>query len=111
MIDTIIYDYMKEAMDVPVYMEMPETLPKTFVLLDKTGSRRKNYIESATFAVQSYADSMYKAALLNDQVKEAMDSLIELGAIGSSKLQTDYRFTDLQRKLPRYQAVYEVTHY
>ena len=111
MIDIIVYEYMKEAMDVPVYMEMPETLPKEFVLLDKTGSNRKNYIESATFAVQSYAGSMYKAALLNDEVKQAMDSMIELAEIGSSKLQTDYRFTDLQRKLPRYQAIYEVTHY
>lgn len=111
MIEVIVYNYMTMAMDVPVYMQMPETLPDAFVLLEKTGGTKENQIKSATIACQSYAGSFYEAALLNEKVKEAMDSLVALDEVGASRLQSDYLFTDVVRKIPRYQAVYDITHY
>ena len=62
-------------------------------------------------AVQSYAGSLLEAAQLNDQVKQAMDSLPELAGIGAARLNSDYNFTDTASKRYRYQAVYDVTHY
>ena len=113
MIEKTVLDFLDEELSVPVWMEIPEgeTLPDQFVLLEKTGSRSGDHIRSATLAVQSYADSMENAAKLNEDVKEVMDRLIELNRITRSELNSDYNFTDREKKQYRYQAVYVITHY
>ena len=113
MIEKTVLDYMDRELDPPVYMEVPEgeTLPDKYVLLEKTGSRSGDHIRSATFAVQSYAESMEEAAKLNEEVKAAMDGLISLNEVTRSQLNSDYNFADQQKKIYRYQAVYDVTHY
>lgn len=108
MIEKIVMDYLNKVLDVPVYMEKPERQSKEFVLIEKTGSSTENFIESATIAVQSYADSLYLAAVLNEKVKEAMSSIVVLDAISKSKLNSDYNFTDTTKKKYRYQAVYDL---
>lgn len=108
MIDKTIYDYLNNCMDVPVYMEKQDSMPETYVLIEKTGSSVSNYIYSATFAIQSYSTSMYKASELNEIVKEKMDDLITLPNISKSSLNSDYNFTDTQTKKYRYQAVYDI---
>ena len=108
MIEKIILDYLNEKLDVDVYLERPEKAPTRYVLLEKTGGSRENYINSATVAIQSYAESMYEAASLNETVKKAMDEIIMLPSVLSSKLNSDYNFTDTARKEYRYQAVYDL---
>ena len=81
------------------------------MLFEKTGSGRNNRLNSSTFAFQSYAESMYQAALLNEEVKSAVDDLITLDEIGRVSLNSDYNFTDTTTKEYRYQAVYDITHY
>ena len=68
-------------------------------------------LSSSTFAFQSYSNSMYGAAALNEVVKQAVDSLIEIDSIASVKLNSDYNFTDTTTKKYRYQAVYDIKHY
>ena len=113
MIEEIILDYLNNALEQPVWMEIPkgEVIPAEYVLLEKTGSDRENYINYAMIAIQSYADSMYAAASLNEAVKAAMDGIITLNEIGKAKLNSDYNFTDTETKKYRYQAVYDITHY
>ena len=113
MIEKTVFDFLDEELTVPVWTEIPEgeTLPDKYVLLEKTGSRSGDHIRSATFAAQSYADSMENAALLNEEVKAVMDRLIELNEITRSELNSDYNFTDQRKRQYRYQAVYVITHY
>lgn len=108
MIEKIILDYLNDKLDVDVYLERPVKAPLKYVLLEKTGSSRENYINSATVAIQSYAESMYEAASLNEAVKKAMDEIIMLPAVLSSKLNSDYNFTDTTKKSYRYQAIYDL---
>lgn len=89
MIEKIILDHLAEKLAVPIFMEVPEKAPASFVVLEKTSSSRKNCICTAMMAVQSYAGSLLEAAQLNDQVKQAMDSLPELADIGAARL-SDY---------------------
>ena len=110
MIETIIYNWLKQQLDVPVYMEEPSENPETFVLIEKTGSSRDNWINHATIAVQSYATSMYKAAKLNESVKSALDRIVQLDEVGASTLNSDYNFTDETTKRYRYQCVYNLTY-
>ena len=111
MIEQIVREHIEKAIDVPVYMEVPAKMPGTFITLEKTGSGRTNHIDAATFAVQSWAESLQAAAELNQQAKKAMDSLIEEAEIARSRLNSDYNFTDTSTKKYRYQAVYDLTYY
>ncbi len=111
MIEKIILDYLDQELSVPVYMERPDSPPETYVLIEKTGSGKRNQIYDATIAIQSYAPSMYEAAVLNETVKETMDSAVTLGSISRVGLNSDYNFTDTAMKAYRYQAVFDITHY
>jgi len=108
MIEKIVYEYLKNNLNVPCYTEMPKETPNEFVLIEKTGSSRMNHINTATITLQSYSTSLYKSALLNENVKEAMDNIISLNSIGKSQLNSDYNFTDTSKRRYRYQAVYDL---
>ena len=111
MIEKIILDYLSQELSVPVYMERPESPPAQYVIIEKTGSAKRNQIYDATLAIQSYAPSMFEAAVLNETVKEAMESAISLSEICRVGLNSDYNFTDTAMKAYRYQAVFDITHY
>lgn len=112
MIEKVIFDYLTEELaPVPVYMELPKNKPGTFVVIEKTGSGRSNYINTATIALQSYAPSMIAAAQLNETVKAAMDAAVILPDVAASRLNSDYNYTDTTTMKYRYQAVYDLTHY
>lgn len=110
MIAVTLLNHLAENLNVGVYFEAPKTLTD-YVLIDQTGSNRQNHITTTTFAIQSYADSLYAAMELNERVREAMTSLVALNEIASVDLETDYNFTDTDSKQYRWQAVYQITHY
>ena len=111
MIETTVLDYLRDRLGVPVTMEVPEGASGTFVVLEKTGSSRQNYIRRATLAVQSYAPTLLLAAQLDDRVIEAMLALPKLDRVATCRLERDYNFTDTETKKYRYQAVFAVTYY
>ena len=111
MIEIIILEHLKTKISVPVLMEKPEPLLSEYVLFEKTSGGKANQLLSSTFAFQSYAPSLYKAALLNEKVKLAVDSLIEIPGVSGVKMNSDYPFTDSSTKEYRYQAVYDINHY
>lgn len=111
MIETIILNYLSEKLSVPVRMEEEPNLPEEYVILEKTGSGITNFINRATVAIQSYSNSLYDAAQLNEKVKEAMDHITDLDDISRCELNTDYNYTDTSRKKYRYQAVFDIVHY
>ena len=111
MIEKIVLDYLHTTLAMPVYMEVPENPPDTFVLVEKTGSSRANRINRATLAVQSWADSLLEACRLHEQVKLAMDDFPGLDEISACRLNSDYNFTDPTTKHYRYQAVFDLVFY
>lgn len=110
MIELTLLAYLKGNLSCPVYMEIPSAPPKEFVILEKTGSSVENHINRATFAIQSYSDSLYNAALLNEEVKALMDLLPDLEDVSKSDLNSDYNFPDTTNKRYRYQAVYDLVY-
>lgn len=109
-IEYIVLDYLLTNLQVPVYMEEPKKPDQQYVLIEKTGSGVDNYIHSATFAIQSYGDTLEKAIDLNELVKAAMDVFWNHHAVYRCKLNSDYNFTDTETKRYRYQAVYDITY-
>ena len=111
MLEKTLLQYLKKNLEVPVLMEESKEKHKRYVLLEKTGSSMENHICSATVAIQSYAESMYEAAVLNEEVKGVMlYGFIKIPNVSKVKLNTDYNFTDTTRKQYRYQAVYDITY-
>lgn len=110
MIETTVLDYLENKLDVNVYTEIPADPPASFVVIQKTGSSRVNRLDTATFAFQSYAATMEQAAQLNEEVKAAVDSMIELALISNCYLNSDYNFTNVATKHYRYQALYVITY-
>ena len=115
MVELIVLSYLEDELTVPCAMQEPAN--KTpgndrFVVLEKTGSSLTNHIYTATFAIQSYAPTLYEAAQLNEDVKAAMlDIIKDTDEITRVSLISDYAFTKESTKQPRYQAVFELTHY
>jgi hypothetical protein len=113
MIEKTIYDFLKaENLSANPYVEVPSPQPKKFIVIEKTGSSRRNRLETSTIVVQSYADTLFGAAQLNEEVKQAMlDGLLTEDSVTSVSLNGDYNYTDTTTKSYRYQAVFLVTHY
>lgn len=110
MIEIVLLNYLKEVLSVDVFMEIPPDPPETYVRIEKTGSSEEEYIETATFALQSYADSMYEAALLNREVIDKMRKIITLDEVFKVKLNSDYNFTDPSTKKYRYKCIFDITY-
>lgn len=113
MIETIIYNYLSGLeLSAPVYTEVPEDLPSTFYLIEKTGGTIENHISKSTIAIQSYGESLYEAIQMNEEIKEVMIyGLINDNEVASISLNSDYNYTDTTTKQYRYQAVFEIVHY
>ena len=110
MIEKIILDYLLDQ-KLDVYMEQPAVKPDTFYLMEKTAGSQTDKINTSTIVIQSYADTLYNAAIMNEAIKTVMEDAIELDAISRVELSSDYNYTDPTTKQYRYQAVFVVTHY
>lgn len=111
MIEITVKNFLEEKLPVPVYMEFPTNPSNRFLVLRKGDSSREDWLKSAMFVADSYAESLLEAARLNEMVKAAMDDLTDLEEISASRPAGDYPVSDTENKKYRYQAVYNITHY
>ncbi|MDU5466391.1 MAG: hypothetical protein E6084_00795 [Peptoniphilus harei] len=110
MIELVIRNHLEKILKVPVYLEKEDNMPDSYVIFEKTSGGQKNQINSASFAFQSYAKSMYEAAMLNEELKAAVLKLQWSKEVGGVRLNSDYNFTDVTTKKYRYQAVFDITY-
>lgn len=112
MIELSILNHLKTSLSpITVTTEKKQSMPDSFVVIEKTGSSQNDRLFHATLAVQSYAESIYEAMVLNEAVKKAMFDAEVLPEITRVELNSDYNYPDLTTKKPRYQAVFDITHY
>lgn len=116
MIETTILTYLKTALsNTEVLMELPEVpsedypaFPDKLVVIELIGKSVENRIHDSSIALQSYGKTLYDAASLDEQVRQAMDAIAESTGISGSHLASNYNFTDARTGRYRYQCVYEV---
>lgn len=119
MIEVTIKDYLSEYFaedEIPVYLVLPESFPNptdagSFILIEKVGSSLENWLFDSTLAIQSYGATLYDAGNLSQRVVRAMLDAVSIDEITRVSLNSEYEFTDTETKRPRYQAVFDVTHY
>lgn len=110
MIEKTVLDYLSGRLSVPVFAEVPETVPESYVLIEKSGGSMRNQIWTATIAVKSIAKTLYDAATLNDSAIAAMIEIVNSEDISKCELNSNYNFTDTRTKEYRYQAVFEIAY-
>ena len=93
--------------DVKVYLETPQTLPASFIVFDLIGRGESDYIEGTTFEFVSYAPSKYEAAILDEQVRDAMRKFHETTDI-SVKLGGGNNAPDTSLKRYRYRCYFNL---
>ena len=81
MIEVTLKEYLDEKLIAPVYMEVPKSIPSEYVLLQLIDSGRIDHIDAATFSVTVRSNSLYSAALLRDEVKDALFESTSLNCI------------------------------
>ena len=111
MIIETVRNFLLNELKCPVVMEQQPKMPDKFVLIEQSGSGKHNHLNSTTIIFQSYDKTLYKTAVLNEDVKIAVEKLIELDDVVSVSLNSDYIFTDTENKRHRYQAVFDIKHY
>lgn len=113
MIELTLYNHLKTALSVPVFMEIPgnkNELDK-YIVLSKIDAGLINHIKAATFSVEVYADSLYNAAALSEDVKNALFDAIELDDVTSVSLGSERLANDTQTKEYKYDIIINLYHY
>ena len=110
MIETVIITYLETETGIPAYAERPKNPYPEYLLIERTGAGEENQIRRATMAVQSYADSLVRAAEINELVEKAMKEITDLENISKCKLNSSYNYTDTESKKYRYQAVFNLVY-
>lgn len=111
MIEIVIKKFLDGNLKVPSFFEHTKNMPESFVIIEKTGSGGSDYVHSATFAFQSYAPSLQKAAELNEIVKKTVEQLVTVNEVSGVHHNSDYNFTDTEIQKYRYQAVYDINYF
>ena len=114
MIEEIVRAHLIEEIELPVYLEEPERPPRRYMLIGKVGSGdgAAHRVGKAMLTVQSIsADSKVSAALLNEEVKQAMWRLENDDRVTRVKCNSDLDYTDPETHRYRYQALFEITYY
>lgn len=112
LIEAAVIGHLKTELNtVNVFAERPKNPPAAYWLIEKTAAQEENHILQATIAVQSISsNSLLEAAQMSHDAEEAMRSLIVLDAVGSSKLNSAYNYTDPETREYRYQAVFDINY-
>lgn len=109
LIEQTVRQYLQEKLDpISVVLEIPETPPKKYVLIEKTGRGQKDHINKTTIAIKSHAQTLYDAAALSEAVVNAMLDIQMLDVIGGVEFINEHNFTDTRTKTYRYQAIFTI---
>jgi hypothetical protein len=112
-IEEIVIAALGAALPVPVSADVPKDRPESFVTVELTGGGKAGpSVDSATLAVQSWAQGRHGAAELSCEADAAMLD-IPLGSSVVSKVARAgrYNFPDPDGKSARYQGVYDITYH
>ena len=111
MIEVTLRNYLEDKLSVPVCMEVPKSIPASYVLLQLIDSGRIDHIDAATFSVIARGDSLYSAAQLRDEVKDALFDAITLDCISHVDQGGEISGIDSANKVYQYELTFNFYFY
>lgn len=108
LIEQTVIEYLQGELNInEVYPEIPNPIPEKFVVLRVIDRRYTDKINSVTVELLSYAPSKYEAAVLDENVREAMNDIIKLDNI-SCRFGGGNDNPDTTLKIPRYRCYFNL---
>lgn len=108
LIEQTVLEYLQDELDIDdVYLEIPNPIPEKFVVLHVIDRGKSNQINEVTIEFMSYAPSKYEAAVLDEQVRMAMENIIELDNI-ACHFGGGNDNPDTTLKIPRYRCYFNL---
>ena len=87
LIESLVINHLKTKLNITnVYAQTPETMPSEFVLVRVDDRDMTNHISGVTLEIASYSDDKYHAAVLDQSVRRAMESLVESPSVSKTEL-------------------------
>lgn len=112
MIEVLLKNFIDQNLDYPAYMEVPNTPPDNFFVIEKVGGSREEQIDSAMVAIQTYAPSLYQTAQnCNVMIDSILNDFITCPEVSSVKLNSSYNYPDTATRRYRYQSLFEIYYY
>lgn len=112
MIEVVLRQYLMDNLNnISVVMEYPKNPPRKFVLLQLSDGGQINHIDAATFFVTVYADSLYSAAELKEQVKDFLFNAITIPGITAATLGQEQAGTDSANHVYKYDLTFNFYYY
>lgn len=109
MIEVTTRSYLKNKLDVPVYVgEKPANKANEYVLIETIDSGRVDMIDAVTMNFKSFSTSLIKAAELNLEVKKALFDFVEVDSISSCKYGGGSQSIDTQSKEYAYECIFNI---
>lgn len=90
-----------------IELEIPKNMPEKFVVMHIVDRGRDNLINAVTMEFDSYADSKYEAALLDETIRDAIDTINETSDI-SFKFSNGDNSNDTVFKKYRYRCYFNI---
>lgn len=110
LIETTIRNYLIEKIpNVPIEVEVPKS-GTTFVVFRVIDRGKVNLINAVTIEFLSYGTSKLEAAEVDELVREAMEGIVELDSIFSSKIGGGNDDYDEELKKNRYRTYFNLTY-
>ena len=110
MIEITILEHLKYALNTDrVFLEMPKDTSGSFVVFTVKDRTKTNQLEAVTIEVCSYAESKYASALLDQNVREAMEDADSLEDIMAAVFSNGNDSPDTSLKKYRYRSYFNIT--
>lgn len=112
MIEVTLKEYIEPLIGVPVYMEKPVKAPAEYILISRGSHSIRNVVkEESDVTVRSYSTSKYGASAMNDRTRDLiMHAPNYCLNVFKVRLQTDYDYTDPDKKEYIWASVYDITY-
>lgn len=108
LIEKTIRDYLLETIkNVPIEVEEPEGETK-YIVFRVIDRNKTDLIDSVTVEFYSYGKSKFEAASLDNELRTAMENIVVLGSIYSSKLGGGNDDYDEDLKRYRYRSYFNL---
>lgn len=112
MIEIVIKNYLESVVDIPVYLEIPaKNTAQEFYTVELVGGGKEDEIGKSSITIESYGSSLYRSALLDEQMREYMKNAVQCAEIYGVNLNSHYNATDTERNIYKYKALFDINHY
>ena len=108
MVENIVRNYLVPVLDAPVYTEEPTEKPIERVVITRTNLYERNFIQYATVMIWCYSESLYKASVLDEKVRQAMKGITSLDNVSKCQLNNSYNDTNTSKNEHRYRAEFDL---